>query len=139
MNRAAPQTFHLPVTPTAKGRPRVVRLKNGASHTFTPDKTVDAEERIRWHLKAMNARMYEAGVPLGVAIVFYCPRPKSLPKKVQHHTKKPDLDQFVKLTIDAGNGILWHDDSQITTLSAVKDYTDGEPKIYISVCEVRKG
>jgi Holliday junction resolvase RusA-like endonuclease len=129
------QTFHLPVEPTAKGRPRVVRLKNGASHTFTPDKTVDCEERIRWHLRANGAVLYPVGVPLDVTMVFHCARPKSLPKKVTHHTKKPDTDQFVKLTLDACNAILFSDDSQVTTLRARKVYTTDEPYIYLSVTE----
>lgn len=138
MNRAAPQSFHLPVQPAPKLRPRVVRLRNGASHTYTPDATVNAEERIRWHLREQNAAQYEQGIPLDVTMVFHCPRPKSLPKKITCHTKKPDLDQLVKLLKDAGNRILWHDDSQITTLRARKVYAEGEPYIYVSVAEAQE-
>jgi Holliday junction resolvase RusA-like endonuclease len=142
-DRAAPHSalcleFNLPVEPTAKGRPRVVRLKNGASHAFSPDRTVDCEERIRWHLRAQNASPWPSGTALHVSVTFFCRRPKSLPTKVLFHTKKPDLDQFVKLVLDACNGILFHDDSQVVSLTAVKRYClAGEPSITLSVEEAK--
>lgn len=39
--------FTIPGDPRGKGRPRVVRLKNGASMSYTPDKTVAYEELAR--------------------------------------------------------------------------------------------
>ena len=39
--------FTIPGDPRGKARPRVVRLKNGASMSYTPDKTVAYEELIR--------------------------------------------------------------------------------------------
>lgn len=129
------QTFSLPVQPVAKGRPRVVRLKNGASHSFTPDKTVDAEERIRWHLREQGAVLYPAGVALDVTMVFHCPRPKTLPKKVTHNVKRADLDQYCKLLMDALNGIVYPDDAQVVTIRARKVYAEGEPYIYLYIRE----
>ena len=37
----------IPGEPRGKGRPRIVRLKNGRSGSYTPDKTVSYEELIR--------------------------------------------------------------------------------------------
>ena len=39
--------FIIPGEPRGKGRPRVVRLKNGTSTSYTPDKTVAYEELTR--------------------------------------------------------------------------------------------
>jgi crossover junction endodeoxyribonuclease RusA len=60
--------------------------------------------------------------PVSLAVVFYMPRPKSLPKKVTEHTKKPDLDKLVRALKDALTGIVWTDDSQVVQLQARKVY-----------------
>jgi Holliday junction resolvase RusA-like endonuclease len=38
-------------------------------------------------------------------------------------TTRPDLDNYAKLTLDALNGIIWTDDSQITELRLGKFYS----------------
>lgn len=55
-------------------------------------------------------------------LVFLLPRPKSLPKKIIHHTKKPDLDNLTKSIKDALEGIFFKNDSQITELKSLKMY-----------------
>ena len=130
----ADQLICLPVEPTAKGRPRVVRLKNGASHTFTPDKTVSAEERIRWHLREMGAKAYPPGVPLEVQIAFHIKRPKSK-KKTAYPVCRPDIDQFLKLVCDALQPLVIPDDAQIVRLTGEKHYVEGDPEIRICIIE----
>lgn len=67
-------------------------------------------------------------VPVCVHLSFVLPRPASLPKKVAHHLKKPDLDKLTRAVLDALTGVVWTDDSQVVALSAVKRYPqDGEP------------
>jgi Holliday junction resolvase RusA-like endonuclease len=122
----------IPVEPTAKGRPRVVRGKNGHSVTYTPDKTVNAEERIRWHLREHGVRPFAEKVALTVSLTFWVQKPKTAKKTAQPVTR-PDLDQYVKLVLDACNGFLWHDDSQVVEIIARKDY--GEPSIVLDVRE----
>ena len=124
--------FSIPIAPTAKGRPRVVRTKAGHSMTYTPDKTVDAEERIRWHLRFLGAKSYPEKTPLTVSLTFRVAKPKSAKKNAQP-VSRPDLDQYVKLVLDACNGILWHDDSQVVEIVARKDY--GDPCVEIDVRE----
>lgn len=46
-------SFEIPGPPQGKARPRVVRAKNGASLTYTPDKTVAYEELVRLRFKAV--------------------------------------------------------------------------------------
>lgn len=104
----------LPTKPVAKGRPRFTR--NG--HTYTPKKTREATEALQWLMKEeWNAPPISD--PTVVAFRFYMPIPKSWSKKERSymigrpHVKKPDLDNLIKLVKDAGNGILWEDDSLI--------------------------
>lgn len=129
-----PQQFNLPVAPTAKGRPRVVRTKAGHSMTYTPDKTVEAEERIRWYLRNAGAKTHDG--PVGVRVKFYVRRPKSAPKSQTWPSKRPDMDQFLKLLMDACNGVLWEDDSQVCYAEVWKSYAESEPLIQVEVWDI---
>lgn len=80
---------------------------------------------------------------LEVEISFYRQVQKSLSKKErarrlsgEHRpTVKPDLDNYIKSTLDALNGILWTDDAHIVDLHAHKYYSD-DPHIEITVTEL---
>ena len=62
-------------------------------------------------------------------VVFDMPIPKSWSKKRKneaagcYHTSKPDLDNLQKALLDAMNGIVFEDDSQVADIRAVKRYT----------------
>lgn len=73
--------------------------------------------------------------PVRLNIVFYMPRPKSLPKRILFHTKKPDLDKLVRAVKDALTGVIWEDDSQVTDIAAAKLYVkDGSmPRAEIQI------
>lgn len=81
---------------------------------------------------ALAARPYlpEAPIdgPIHLQIHYTLPRPKSLmrrgdPSGVIPHTKKPDIDNINKATLDALTAIgMWRDDSQICSLSTSKYY-----------------
>jgi len=58
-------------------------------------------------------------------VTFYLPRPKSLPKRVIEHCKKPDLDKLLRATKDALTGVLWRDDSQVVAVTGAKAYAGG--------------
>src|SRR5215467_12463498 len=60
--------------------------------------------------------------PVIVTLRCALPRPKSLPRRVTHHTKKPDVDKLIRAVNDALTGILYRDDSQIVQLMASKCY-----------------
>ena len=78
--------------------------------------------------------------PLSVSLTFYRPVQKSISQtereqRLSNRSKpvvKPDTDNYIKSTLDALNGILWHDDSQIVKITAEKRYSD-HPKITVSV------
>lgn len=60
--------------------------------------------------------------PVSLGVAFQLPRPQSLPKRILHHTKKPDLDKLVRALKDALKGVLYTDDSQVVVIYARKVY-----------------
>lgn len=118
--------LEFPLDPVAKGRPRFSR-KSGVA--YTPEKTRAAEAELRWMMnKQWNRPILECALVVDVA--FFFRRPKSV--KRLHPTVKPDLSNIFKTVEDAGNGILWRDDSQIISASISKYYA-GESKIVLQI------
>lgn len=119
-------TFFIPMTPIGKGRSRVTR---GGLHTYTPESTVRAEKLIALMATAAGVRPMDGPVDLEVDAEFLFPRSWSK-KRIQEtinagqwHTSKPDCDNIGKIVADALNGIAYHDDSQICTLTVRKYYS----------------
>ncbi len=80
-----------------------------------------------------------AGGPWKEAVVillhFHLVRPVSLPKKIVHHIKKPDVDKLVRNVADSLKGVIYKDDSQVVTIHADKSYASGEypPGVLVTV------
>lgn len=128
--------FRIEGAPTAKGRPRFARI--GAHvRAYTPKKTEGAENTIK--LIASNALASPFNGAVEIFIVFGMPIPKSTSKKRSEglksspHLKRPDVDNLVKLVLDALNGVAWDDDSQVFSIVARKVYSD-DPYTEITVC-----
>jgi Holliday junction resolvase RusA-like endonuclease len=109
-----------------KQRPRVTRR----GHVYTPTETREAEAVI-----AKLAAEAMAGRPpiqraVSLCVIIGTEPPKSASKAArermlsgeEHPTKKPDLDNVVKLISDAMNGIVYVDDKQVVVLSVWKAY-----------------
>jgi Holliday junction resolvase RusA-like endonuclease len=73
--------------------------------------------------------------PVTVNIEFMLPRPKSLPKRVKQHVKKPDTDKLIRSTLDALSGIAYVDDNRVNAIHAVKHYChpDATPGATITI------
>lgn len=112
--------FHLTwdMDPVAKGRPRVTRT----GHAFTPAKTRKAERFVKeTAIDAMshwNIPLQEG--PLKVELKIWIKQPKS--NKTKWHTQRADVDNYAKLYLDACNGVVWKDDSQIVELIVKKQW-----------------
>lgn len=106
--------------PVAKGRPRVTRQ----GHAYTPTATVQAEHRIQEQVARTWTQPVLEG-PLEVSIIVQLLKPKSAPKRrVTWPISRPDADNYAKLVLDALNGILWRDDSQVVDLRVQKVYSE---------------
>lgn len=69
-------------------------------------------------------------------LAFYLARPKSLPKKVVHHIKKPDNENLSKSILDALESIFYRNDSQIIDLRVTKEYTQETPRVEVEIEEI---
>jgi len=108
------------VEPVAKARPRVTS-KGGKVWAYTPKGTVKTESLIRESLMKLGKR-FGAGVPLKLSVTFYRDRPKTAPKKVRYPVTRPDLDQYLKLLLDACQKYIFPDDAAIVSLEAHKRF-----------------
>lgn len=124
--------------PLAKGRVRFT----GAGHAFTPDRTVAYESKVALAAQAaMTGRPPDTG-PVAVMLYAYLPIAVSWPLKKQlaaelghlRPTGRPDLDNIAKM-LDALNGIVWADDSQIVEFHSFKRY-DAAPRLVVTVDRV---
>jgi len=104
----------IPVKPQGKARAR-----SGRNGHYTPTKTKDSENSIGLWLKAKGAPLFSGAVYMEIIFIFV--RPKSAKKRL-YHTVKPDIDNCLKLFMDASNGILFDDDKQVVKLISEKIY-----------------
>lgn len=125
--------FDIPISPVAKGRPRFDR-RTGI--VYTPSKTRSAETNLKFFLARQWGRDPPLEGPLEVKIVFSFLRPESVSeKKRPFHTVKPDCSNLVKVIEDAGNKLIWRDDSLIFSLKIIKQYAETE-SIHMTVKEL---
>ena len=109
-------TLTIPRRPKAKARPR--HTKKGA--VFTPKATLDEERVIRGAWETTIQEKFEG--PVEIHLV-YTPKETIIHIVEAPHsagTLKGDLDNYVKLTLDALNGAAWEDDGQVVRITAVK-------------------
>ena len=136
-------TFVVKGKPQGKARPRVVTNKyTGRKHGYTPEKTMDYENLIRWSFKDAGGQ-YMGDKLLEVEIKAFYPIPKSSTKKqklaieqgkVRPQTK-PDCDNIIKGVLDSLNGVAYYDDKQVVCVTCNK-YYDNTGRLEITIKEL---
>lgn len=114
--------------PKPQTRPRFTR---GSNFPHAYDSQKKFKESLKWQIRSQY-REAPLKVPVKLDLLFFMPIPKSTPKFKQRqmvngllaHTKKPDLDNLIKLILDTCNGLLFDDDSCICEMRAKKIYSD---------------
>lgn len=136
--------FEIKGTPVAKGRPRL-----GKFGTYTPEKTKNYEELVKYTFKNKypNFEPFKGELKAKLEFVFEVPKSYSKKKReallpiegIEHsgagYTHKPDCDNLAKAVLDALNGLAYIDDSQITCLLAFKEY-GYEAKAIVEIEEI---
>ncbi len=125
-----------------KQRPRMCRIR-GKTITYTPKQTTEYEKLVRASYTAVSKTFFEKGIPLIISIIALFSIPKSVNKKLKNlmlqgdilPTKKPDSDNIIKITLDALNGVAYHDDAQICRIYFEKKYAE-IPSIKITIKEI---
>lgn len=130
-----PYTLTIPGRPTGKGRPRFVRA---TGRTYTPSATLSAEQRIQ--AAAFAALLTRLDGPVRLTVIAFNEIPPSWSRKRAaeartevHDQRKPDIDNLVKLVMDALNGIAWADDKQVVELLAAKRVDDGGARLMLRI------
>ena len=124
----------VPGEPVAQGRPRF-----GNGRVYDPPKSREYKDYVRLVASAHKSTQVLSG-PVIMTVDIYRGIPASWTKKKQEQaergivkpTLKPDVDNYVKAIKDALNGIVYHDDSQVTCLVISKHYAR-EPRVEIRV------
>ena len=123
------------IEPTPKGVPRT-KYVQGHVITYYHWKTTEAMENMRTLIMQNHVEPFPAHVPLKLTCTFFRRKSPWLPKRETMPFRKPDLDNFCKLTIDTISHILIPDDAQITSLIAKKRWSpNGEGYIEIAIEE----
>jgi Holliday junction resolvase RusA-like endonuclease len=133
----------VPGAPVPKGRPRLSTI-DGHARAFTPGKTRRYEDLIRLEAGRVMEGLDQLQGPTEVRITAFMQTPQVIAK---HKTKgpaaelgelrpttKPDVDNFAKV-IDALNGIVWRDDSQVVQLTVRKFYST-RPRLELTAVEI---
>lgn len=131
--------FEVPGKVVGKGRPR---LNTYSGIVYTPTKTKDYETLVEQYflLKYPKFKVFEGRVKVSIIAYFAIPKAtkKSDIKEMLDNnispTKKPDIDNIVKVVLDSMNKFAFRDDNQITKLEVEKKYSI-EDKIYIKIEE----
>ena len=133
--------FEFDIEPVEQARPRAVRFGKGI-RMYDPKKVATFKRQLGMLAKQ---QMLDRGLepydgPLEVRMEFYRSVQASLSKKerarrlsgAHRPTVKPDLDNYIKSTLDALNGIIWTDDNCIVGLMAEKFYAE-QPHLTVEV------
>lgn len=131
--------FEVPGKVIGKGRPR---LNSYTGVVYTPTRTKDYESLVEQYFLLKYPRFKILEGRIKVNIIAYFSIPKTTKKTEINEmldnnispTKKPDIDNIVKVVLDSMNKFAFRDDNQITKLEVEKKYTL-EDKVYIKIEE----
>jgi Holliday junction resolvase RusA-like endonuclease len=131
--------------PKGKGRPRF-NIYAQYSRPRTPEDTLVYENLIGWEYRRQCKDAFPEKTPIRMTISAYYTIPKSASAKRRtsmesgeiRPTKKPDIDNVVKVYADALNGVAYHDDTQIVSLMCEKYYSN-EPRVEVRLENVEGG
>lgn len=120
--------------PVPQPRPRVFRTETGKSKAVNSSRSVTYKRLVKLTAKSeMNKRrmiIIPDPIPVAVHLNFVYSIPTSYAKKKRQsaqdgtlrYVKRPDLDNLAKAILDALNGTIYQDDSQVVELSINKEY-----------------
>jgi Holliday junction resolvase RusA-like endonuclease len=127
--------FEIPVTPVPKARARTYTTRQGITRTITPNKTRSFESYIKgWLQLRFDREPFQEPLHFELTFVFEVPKSYSKASRIYclsdrgRHTKKPDLDNLEKSVLDAAEGVLFYNDSQICKKTSQKKWGE-EPLI----------
>ena len=113
----------IPGKPIPAARPRVTR-----HGTYIPKPQQEYMEILKSSLatamRSQRCEIARTGVPVELVVSVHVPWPKGARKSDATTTvplvTRPDGDNFLKMVMDAGNGVIYADDSQVWRMTVEK-------------------
>lgn len=127
--------------PKGKGRPR---FNTRTGHAMTPKDTVNYESLVRLeYAQQTDGFRFQDDAMLDMRILAYYSIPQSKSKKVKaamlnneiRPTKKPDMDNVVKIIADSLNQVAYRDDTQIVDCQCRKFYSE-QPRVEVIIKQI---
>lgn len=133
--------FTVPGEPQGKGRP-IASTVTGNVKMRTPEDTVSYENSIAMEYKRQCKYRFEdkEALHMSVTAIYTIPKRISKTKRKQmaddiiRPTKKPDVDNVLKVIADSLNGIAYRDDAQIVSVLLNKFYGEKPGLIIVISC-----
>jgi len=111
-----------------------------SGHTYDPSKKDKAD--FLTQVENMKPK-FPLEVPISMSLMFYIARPKAHYRTGKYSNllkntsptwciKRPDIDNYIKLVLDALNGVFYKDDSQVCVVNALKAYSS-YPKTIVRI------
>jgi Holliday junction resolvase RusA-like endonuclease len=117
------------------GRPFPLRRhRTGKGIEYDPPENKAAKEHVAVCARAEGVRRISKPQAIYLTCIFVYQRPKK--PKYDHPIGRPDIDNLVKLVLDALNRVAWDDDSQVTHIDAAKQYGD-KPQTIVAIVPTR--
>jgi Holliday junction resolvase RusA-like endonuclease len=123
--------FQVEGDPKGKGRPRFSRV-GSFTKIYTDKQTLTYEAMIATFAKQAMGTSEPLKTPVSVFLYVRLPIPQSYSKKrreaclngSEKPCKKPDIDNIAKTYLDAMNGVIFVDDTQVIDLHVKKVYAE---------------
>ena len=110
-------TVHGPPVPKARAR------KGKGGHWHTPKSTQAYESLVYWTaMRALQGQGWPRDRRYRVECAIYMP-----------NARRADSDNIIKSVLDAGNELLWGDDSQVIEIATIKRIDPAAPRIDVRV------
>ena len=131
------------IEPVEQARQRATRMGRGI-RLYDPKKVSVYKKQLAMMCKFQYKDQPLSG-QLTVNLKFYRHVQSSVSKKerklrligAHRPTVKPNVDNYIKSTLDGLNGLLWEDDNQIVKIVAEKYYSD-HPRVEVEVKGVKE-
>lgn len=131
--------FEVPGKVRGKGRPRFTRRGNFVS-TYTDDKTTAYEKLIQASYLKHTSYISQKSVRISMYICFAPNKSDTKKNRIIKllnklwPKKKPDVDNVIKVVLDALNKIAYSDDTQVNEVHVLRHWSE-EEKLVICLSE----
>lgn len=128
--------------PQGKGRPR---FSMKTKRVYTPEKTINYERQIREAYSKAGGKLFPEQCYIRVTVDAYFKIPKSYTKgkrlacthNIARPDKKPDMDNILKVVMDALNKVAYVDDKQVVEVRCRKWYSNSTGFLKILIQEIK--